>query len=123
MLPLVKDRRTTSRLARRSRARVASTCRAREEVKQSLDICQKKGVLGSGYIPKVHQTTCQANSEGLFAYYQYAEAGFILTCRTPDGGGSGWSGITGVKDTTRIDAAQLTEIASDKAVKRRRQGD
>lgn len=86
-------------------------------VQQSLDICQKKGVLGSGYIPKVHQTTCQANSEGLFAYYQYAEAGFILTCRTPDGGGSGWSGITGVKDTTRIDAAQLTDIASDKAVK------
>ena len=64
-------------------------------VKQSLDICQKKGVLGSGYIPKVYQTTCTANSEGLFAYYQYAEAGFILTCRTKDGGGSGWAGLTG----------------------------
>jgi predicted Zn-dependent protease len=86
-------------------------------VRQSLDICQKKGVIGSGYIPKVHQTTCTANSKGLFAYYQYAEASFILTCRTPDGGGSGWAGLTGVKDVTRIDASQLTEVAADKALK------
>ena len=37
-------------------------------VKQSVDICEKKGVLGAGYIPKAYQTTCLANSEGLFAY-------------------------------------------------------
>jgi predicted Zn-dependent protease len=86
-------------------------------VKQSLDVCQKKGVIGSGYIPKTHQTTCTANSKGLFAYYQYAEAGFILTCRTKDGGGSGWSGITGVKEVSLIDATHLTEVAADKAVK------
>jgi predicted Zn-dependent protease len=86
-------------------------------VKQSLDVCQKKGVVGSGYIPKTYQTTCTANSKGLFAYYQYAEAGFILTCRTKDGGGSGWSGITGIKDISRIDATQLTEVAADKAVR------
>jgi predicted Zn-dependent protease len=86
-------------------------------VRQSLDICAKKGVLGSGYIPKVYQTTCTANSKGLFAYYQYAEASFILTARTKDGGGSGWAGITGVKDTGLIDPVQLTETAADKAVK------
>ena len=95
-------------------------------VKQSLDICQKKGVLGSGYIPKVYQTTCTANSKGLFAYYQYAEAGFILTCRTKDGGGSGWAGITGVKDISadrsgaphrdrRGQGAQEPEAARDRA--------
>ena len=86
-------------------------------VKESLDICQKKNVIGSGYIPKNHQTTCAANSKGLFAYYQYAEASFILTCRTPDGGGSGWAGLTGVKDVTRINAGELTEIAADKALR------
>ena len=86
-------------------------------VRQSLDICAKKGVLGSGYIPKVYQTTCTANSKGLFAYYQYAEASFILTARTKDGGGSGWAGITGVKDTALIDPVQLTETAADKAIK------
>ena len=71
---------------------------AREMVRKSIDVCDKKGALGSGYIPKNYQTTCSANSKGLFAYYQYAEAGLILTCRTPDGSGSGWAGITGVKD-------------------------
>ena len=86
-------------------------------VKQSLDVCQKKGVIGSGYIPKVHQTTCTANSKGLFAYYQYAEASFILTCRTKDGGGSGWAGSTGIKDVSLINATELSEIASDKALK------
>ena len=86
-------------------------------VKQSLDVCQKKGVIGSGYIPKVYQTTCTANSKGLFAYYQYAEASFILTCRTKDGGGSGWAGLTGIKDVSMIDATALTEIAADKALK------
>ena len=89
-------------------------------VRQSLDVCDKKGVLGSGYIPKVHLTTCTANSKGLFAYYQYAEAGFILTCRTKEGDGSGWSGITGVKETSLIDAVRLTEVAADKALKSRK---
>src|SRR3954464_10583009 len=86
-------------------------------VKQSVDICEKKGVLGAGYIPKAYQTTCQANSEGLFAYYQYAETGFILTCRMPSGSGSGWAGITGAKELSQIDVAQLTEVAANKAVK------
>ena len=88
-----------------------------EMVRKSVAVCDKKGALGSGYIPKTYQTTCSANSAGLFAYYQYAEAGFILTCRTQDGRGSGWAGITGVKDLSLIDPVKLSEIASDKAVK------
>jgi predicted Zn-dependent protease len=88
-----------------------------EMVRKSVAVCDKKGTLGSGYIPKTHQATCTANSEGLFAYYQYAEAGLILTCRTSDGKGSGWSGITGVKDISLIDPVRLSEIASDKALK------
>jgi predicted Zn-dependent protease len=87
-----------------------------EMVRKSVAVCDKKGTLGSGYIPKSHVTTCSANSEGLFAYYQYAEAGLILTCRTQDGKGSGWAGITGVKDISLIDPVRLSEIASDKAV-------
>ncbi len=87
--------------------------------RQSIDISDKMGVVGSGYIPKVHQTTCNANSKGLFAYYQNAEASFILTCRTPDATGSGWAGTTGIKDTDLIDAVELTRVASDKALKSR----
>jgi predicted Zn-dependent protease len=89
-------------------------------VKQSIDVAEKKGVRGSGYIPKVYQTTCNANSKGLFAYYQYAEAGFVLTCRTPDAAGSGWAGITGVKDVSLIDAEHLTEVAANKALRSRK---
>jgi predicted Zn-dependent protease len=89
-------------------------------VKQSVDVCEKKGVLGAGYIPKLHWTDAFANSEGLFAYYRYAEASFILTCRTPDGTGSGWAGTTGLKDVTKIDATALSEVAADKALKSRK---
>src|SRR4029079_7747387 len=46
-----------------------------EMVRKSVAVCDKKGALGSGYIPKNYQTTCSANSEGLFAYYPYAEGG------------------------------------------------
>lgn len=88
-----------------------------EMVRKSVAVCDKKGALGSGYIPKNYQTTCSANSEGLFAYYQYAEGGMILTCRTQDGRGSGWAGITGVKDLSLIDPVAISEIAADKAVK------
>jgi predicted Zn-dependent protease len=88
-----------------------------EMVRQSVAVCDRKGALGSGYIPKNYQTTCTANSAGLFAYYQYAEAGMILTCRTQDGRGSGWAGITGVKDLSLIDAVKISEVAADKAVK------
>jgi predicted Zn-dependent protease len=88
--------------------------------KQSIDVSDKMGTVGSGFIPKTHQTTCSANSKGLFAYYQVAEASFILTCRTPDATGSGWAGTTGIKDISTIDAAELTRVASDKALKSRK---
>ena len=89
-------------------------------VKDSIDLAEQKGVLGAGYIPKIDQTTCNANSKGLFAYYRVAEAGFVLTCRMADGSGSGWAGTTGIKDIRMIDAKALTEVAADKALKSRR---
>jgi predicted Zn-dependent protease len=86
-------------------------------VKQSTDICEKRGVLGAGYIPKFDWVDASANSEGLFTYFHYADASFILTCRTPDQTGSGWAGTTGVKDIKNIDAEFLTNVATDKALK------
>lgn len=86
-------------------------------VKASTDICEKKGVLGAGYIPKFDWVDARANSAGLFSYFHYADASFILTCRTPDQTGSGWAGTTGVKDIARMDAEALTLVAADKALK------
>ena len=88
-------------------------------VKDSIDLTESKGVVGAGYIPKVDQTNCTANSKGLFAYYRVAETGFVLTCRMADGSGSGWAGITGIKDLKMIDARALTEVASNKALRSR----
>jgi predicted Zn-dependent protease len=85
-------------------------------VKESLDLCDALSVVGSGYIPKTYQATCTANTRGLFAFYAFADAGFVLTCRTPDGAGSGWAGITGIKDIADIDAASLTRTAATKAL-------
>ena len=89
-------------------------------VRDSIDIAERKGVLGAGYIPKIDQATCNANSKGLFAYYRVAEAGFVLTCRMADGSGSGWAGTTGIKDLKMIDPKALTEVASEKALRSRR---
>lgn len=89
-------------------------------VKESLDINEKRGTVGSGYIPKTDQTNLTANTKGLFAYYRSAEAGFVLTCRMPDGSGSGWAGITGIKDISMIKPTEITEIASEKALRSRK---
>jgi predicted Zn-dependent protease len=88
-------------------------------VRDSLDISESHGVVGAGYIPKSDQANCDANSKGLFAYYRAAEAGFVLTCRMADGSGSGWAGITGIKDVSMIDAKALTEVAAQKALRSR----
>jgi len=89
-------------------------------VRTSIDISKKLGTVGSGYIPKMHQTTCEANSKGLFAFYEVAEASFILTCRMADGSGSGWAGTTGIKDISMIDPVEITEVASKKALDSRK---
>ena len=89
-------------------------------VKISTDICEKRGVLGAGFIPKFDWVDASANSEGLFTYFHYADASFILTCRTPDQTGSGWAGTTGVKDMKNIDAEALTNVAADKALRSRK---
>ncbi len=89
-------------------------------VKESLDINEKRGTVGSGYIPKTDVTNVTANTKGLFAYYRSAEAGFVLTCRMADGSGSGWAGITGIKDISMIKPTEITEIASEKALRSRK---
>jgi predicted Zn-dependent protease len=89
-------------------------------VKESIDLAEKMGVLGAGFIPKNDVTTCNANSKGLFAYYRSADTGFSLTCRMPDGSGSGWAGTTGVKDIANMDAKALTAVAANKALKSRK---
>jgi predicted Zn-dependent protease len=88
-------------------------------VRDSIDLTEKMKVLGAGFLPKSDLTTCNANSKGLFAYYRAAEAGMALTCRMPDGSGSGWSGTAGLKDIGMLDAKGLTEVSANKAIRSR----
>jgi predicted Zn-dependent protease len=88
-------------------------------VKASIDVSEKRGVVGAGYIPKTDETSVTANTKGLFAFFRNAETAFTLTCRMPDGSGSGWAGTTGIKDVNQIDPIALTEVASEKALRSR----
>lgn len=121
LMPLVKPPQTYLEVNAASPSAIAFGPGERARmVKASTDICEKKGVLGAGYIPKFDWVDASANSEGLFTYFHYADASFILTCRTPDQTGSGWAGTTGVKDIKNIDAEMLTNVAADKALKSRK---
>src|SRR3954470_25050294 len=89
-------------------------------VRDSIDIAEKAGLRGAGFIPKNDVAACNANSKGLFAYYRSADTGFSLTCRMPDGSGSGWAGTTGIKDVKDMDAKALTTVAANKALRSRK---
>ena len=67
-MPLVKPPQdyADGRRGHRPHRRTSVRPNAPRWCKQSLDICEKKGVVGAGYIPKMHWTQATANSEGLF---------------------------------------------------------
>ena len=93
-------RRRTSPSTRRCPSGVNFGPRERARmVKESIDICEKKGVdrrraTSRRTIRRTARPTRRACSRTTAS----AEAGFVLTCRMADGSGSGWAGITGVKD-------------------------
>lgn len=121
LMPLVKPPQTYMEFDAASPSAVSFGPAERAKmVKVCTDICEKRGVLAAGFIPKFDWVDASANSEGLFTYFHYADASFILTCRTPDQTGSGWAGTTGVKDMKNIDAEALTNVAADKALKSRK---
>ena len=88
-------------------------------VKQSIDICEKKGVLGSGYIPKTDQTTCTRELEGAVRLLPVRGSGLRSSpAACPTASGSGWAGITGVKDLEPDRSrSHISEVAADKALK------
>ena len=84
--PARAARRTDLHSGRRGVA-VRRELRPRERalmVKESIDICEKRGVLGAGYIPKMYQTNCTANTKGLFALLPVRRSG--LHPHVPNGG-------------------------------------
>ena len=70
-------------------------------VKDSIDLAEKKGVLGAGFIPKSRPDDLHRELEGTVRLLSRGGGrDSSLTCRMPDGSGSGWAGHRpGIKDT------------------------
>ncbi len=84
-------------------------------VRQSVEMCAKRGLVGAGYLPRVAGYRAFGNSKGVFAFYRYAGVNFVLTVRTPDGRGSGYARDSGVRRVSELKVAELTERACRKA--------
>jgi predicted Zn-dependent protease len=76
------------------------------------------GLVSTGFILSTMGSSAMANSRGLFAYSRSGQSALTTTVRTPDGTGSGWAGSTH-NEWTEVNAAQLGQIAIDKAVRSR----
>ncbi|HXC25747.1 MAG TPA: metallopeptidase TldD-related protein, partial [Gemmatimonadaceae bacterium] len=90
---------------------------ADERVKAALTAitaARQANLHAAGYLEVTARANVVGNSAGLFGYYPYTTANYTLSVRTPDGTGSGWSGVE-ANDWTRIDFAALAHRAIEKA--------
>ena len=85
-----------------------------DAVAKSLDIAREKNLVAAGFLQDGYSYSAMMNSKGLFAYYPSSSVNFSLTVRTPDGKGSGYV-ARGYSDFTKLDTAEATRIAIQKA--------
>jgi predicted Zn-dependent protease len=90
-----------------------------EKIRASIDMVEKDGLIGSGYMPKYNWVDAMANSEGLFSYHPWSGIGFLLTVRSPDGTGSGWARDQGVRRVEELAVEDKTRIACEKCLRSR----
>lgn len=74
-----------------------------------------RDVIASGFLQNGAGALATANSSGLFLYHPETRLEYTNTVRTPDGRGSGWSGVQ-LHDAAALDAAARARIAADKAL-------
>jgi predicted Zn-dependent protease len=88
--------------------------RRAEEVRRAVQPSRDAGLVTAGFLVSRAGSRAVATSRGLFAYDDSTLATLTQTVRTPDGTGSGWSGIGG-NDWSRMDVAEATARAVRKA--------
>ncbi len=76
---------------------------------------KQKDVTAAGFLNDSDSFNAIMNSKGLFAYNKSTSVNFTVTMRTNDGKGSGWS-TRDYNDVSKLDAAEASKIAIDKAV-------
>lgn len=75
----------------------------------------EKEVTAAGFLEDSHRFAAMHNSKGLFAYNESTGVDFTVTMRTNDGTGSGWV-TRDYNDVSRLDTAEASRIAIEKAV-------
>ncbi len=81
----------------------------------SINPAVSKDVTAAGFFNNSTGFSAMINSSGLFAYNQSTNMDFTVTMRTNDGTGSGWV-TRDFNDVSKFDAAEVSNIAIDKAV-------
>jgi len=89
-----------------------------EAVRAVTEQSRAANLVSTGFIVSNMGASSIANSKGLFAYNRNALSALTTTVRTPDGTGSGWAGATH-NDWAQMNAAELGQIAIEKAVRSR----
>jgi predicted Zn-dependent protease len=108
----LKSRAYFERTARARADKLAALCRP------ALSESMSHKVSTAGYLESGASCLAMATSNGLFAYEKSTSAGFTVTSRINDGGGSGWAG-TNQHDIALLDTARLSRIAVRKCLETR----
>lgn len=83
-------------------------------IERALALGREQDVEIAGYLEHREEAFAVANSAGLFAYHPSSEVAFSVTCRTKEGGGSGWAGVVGHRVAV-LDGEGLARAAAEKA--------
>ncbi len=81
----------------------------------SIEPAISKEVTAAGYLEDTRGFAAMMNTKGLFAYNAATGVDFTVTMRTNDGTGSGWASRD-LTDASKLDAAEASRIAIDKAL-------
>lgn len=115
MEPLEQQTYGESKTYSESTAKITPEYRA-QAAANSINPASAKDVTAAGFLEDGHSFAAMMNSKGLFAYNQSTRVDFTVTMRTNDGTGSGWV-TRDFNDVSKLDTAEASNIAIDKAVK------
>lgn len=98
----------------RSTAKITPQYRARAAA-ASIEPSRKADAVAAGFLTDGASFQAMMNTRGLYAYHTSTNANLTVTVRSEDGTGSGWA-ARDVNDVERLDAAEASRVAIDKAV-------
>ncbi len=115
--PLTQQTYGDSKTYAEATAKITPEYRA-QAAANSINPAIAKDVTAAGYLEDNYSFAAMMNTKGLFAYNQSTGVTFTVTMRSNDGTGSGWV-IRDFNDVTKLDTAEASNIAIDKALQSR----